>query len=316
MKKLFLTNIAYGPMYTSLFLNVHLKSLMDETNIPKHKDRLEYHLFTDDASLKMIQNSETFKAMDALIPVHIWLLSNDRPFTFNDRYGLLVHTFKLSVEKALAANAYCSAMVADLCVAQNYIEKVLAPMDAGHDSVFMLPMRTAAEAMVPRMVNVKGALPAEDLYKLAYECLHPLWVACHFRSPQFTKLPFTLLWNSGTGLLAKSYSITPIIFTPMKEMLNVTGVIDVEVPGLMKNPKWVTDAVDCPIIGIEPLVCYYPPFTNTVASTGAIRDWAMKNLHPTQHGFVERSLFYPSKTAFNSQILETSADSVVEQLKP
>lgn len=315
MKKLVLTNIAYGPLYTQIFLNIHLKSMLDETNIPKHKDRIEYHIFTDNESLQMIQNHAMFKTLDSLVPVHIWLLTGDKQFTFNDRYSLLVHTFKMSVEKALERDAYCSAMVADLYCAKNYIEKILAPMDAGHDAVFMLPMRTAFEAMLPRLAPVTGALEASEMYAHAYECLHPLWVAAHFRATQFTKLPFTLLWNSGTGLLAKSYSITPIIFEPSKEMLNVTGVIDVEVPGLMKNPKWATDALDCPIIGVEPLVCYYPPFTNALASTGVIKDWAEKSLHPTQLPFVQKSLYYPSKEAFASQVLEDSADSVVLQLK-
>lgn len=299
MKKLLFTNVAYGPTYAEIFLNYHLKSFLDKSNIPAFKDRCEYVIFTDKETAPSIQAHPLFHTLEANIPVH--LVGIDWPkeiqgnaAKFNKRYGVLISTFRQGVQMALEKDMLCSPMVADLVVAEDYVPKLFSRFEAGHDSVFVLPMRTAYEAMVPGLRLSLGALKSEQLFALGYAALHPLWVACHWNSPQFTRLPFTLLWNNpGTGLLARSFSITPIAFQPTKEMAEAKQVIDVEIPALCTNPYWATDWVECPVIGMEPLHCYYPPFKNSPATEKDIAEWGVKSLHPSQFKWLEKSLYYP-----------------------
>lgn len=315
MKKLLITNVAYGDTYTDLFLNQHLKSLLDSSNIPSFKERVQYSIFTDAASFEKMAVHENFLKLCDLINVKYFLIDVATSLSFENRYGILIQTFGFSVREALAADMYLSAVVADLVFAQGYIGKLFQRLDEGYDSVFVLPMRTAMEAMVP-LLPKEGALLPLELFNIGYASLHPLWVACHFDTPQFTKLPFSLLWNTGTGLLAKSFSITPIAFTPSENMLATSQVIDVEVPSLCKNPYWATDWTECPVIGVEPLQCYYPPFANSPAHILEVKKWAQGALHPSQLDLVQKSLYYPTKEIVSIRESESDyADYVARFMK-
>jgi hypothetical protein len=300
MKKLLFTNVVYGPLYAEIFLNYHLKSMLDESNIPAFKDRCSgYVVYSDNETAATLLNHPNFQRLQKLIPVRIDGVNFPKGVEtygqkFQKRYGVLTFTFRQAVEEALKEDVLLSPMVADLVVAHGYLEKLFSRFDQGFDSVFVLPMRTAFEAMAPGLSLVPGALRAEDLFNFGFACLHPLWVACDWNSPRFTKLPFTLLWtNPGVGLLARSFSITPIAFEPTKEMGQTLNVIDVEIPSLCKNPYWATDWVECPIIGVEPLQCYYPPFKNEGSSDKGVAEWAHKTLHKSQFEWLRKPLYYP-----------------------
>lgn len=298
LKKLLISNVAYGNVYSDIFLACHLKSLLDESNIPAVKDRVEYLLFSDNETMPKIEAHPNWQKLKSLIPVQVAILEfpQNVPFDkFGARYTVLITMFNESVKKALASNMYLSAIVADHVMAQDFLPKVLSKMDAGHGAVFVQPPRAAAEPTMPVLATNPRALAAHDLWNLCYRNMHPLWVACHWNAAQFSALPFSLLWNNNDGgLLVRSFSITPMIFVPNEKMLSCGGVIDREMPALCENPFWATDWVDCPVIGVEPLFCYYPPFTNKKASTDDVRDWSVC-LAKCQMEFVTKRLYFPSE---------------------
>jgi hypothetical protein len=314
-RKLIITNLVYGERYAELFLEQHLKSLLDETNIPRFRDRVEYVVFTDEETLPLLNRHASFFHLKSLVPTHIvkfpW---NSEVNKFDQRYQLLIQTFRESVRGALQQDAILSAMVADLTVAKGYLGKLLAKFDQGYGAVFCLPVRSAAETMVPSLKNTSGALDAERLFELAYANIHPLWIACHWGSPTFTKLPFTLIWNSGDGLLARTFAVTPIAFLPSPAMLNAQHVIDVEVPSLCKNPYWAYDWLECPTVAVELLHCYYPPFSHEPASVDKIVQWARENLHPDQRGYLKGRFCFPrTLDSFTTKLQES--DQVVSQIR-
>ena len=309
-----ITNVVYGETYADIFLNQHLKSLLDESNIPQMNGEITYVIFTDDETKPLLEKHVNMKRLLSLCEVEIrdftWRPDVNR---FGLRYNVLINTFIQSVKLALERDSLLCAWVADLVFAQNFLPKVMDRMSDGHDAVFVLPARSAAEAIKPYLDKMQGAIPADELWNLCYKNLHPLWVACHWDTPQFTSRPFTLLWNSTRGLLARSYSITPIIFKPTQEMLDVKAVIDVDVPGLCKNPYWCEDWDEAPVIGVEPICCYYPPFDNKPAGEW-IRDWSMR-LNKTQLPFLKKHLYYPNKRYANiPQEMAMASDTIVNIL--
>lgn len=300
-KKLLITNLAYADggddRYVTLFLNNHLKSMLDPSNIPAFKERVEYIVFADATSAARIREHHNWKALGEVLGEDRVDIVEMVAGGFNDRYDNLNMMFRESVKFAMESSSWCSALVADLVMAQGYMASVFDKLDAGFDSVFMLPLRAAVQGKTMQLTldSVEYALPAMDLFFAGYNNLHPLWVACHWGAAQFTTMPFSLLWNSGTGLLARTFSITPIAFTPYPEMVQIAGVIDVTVPHLCQNPYWVVDWTECPVIGVEPVECYYPPFDNHRANAKLIGGNFTKCLHPSQVGFLERRLYYPTK---------------------
>lgn len=311
MKKHLITNLVYGQNYSDIFLDFHLPAFLDPTNIPSRKDRTEYIVFTDDETAAKISYHPNWLRLKQLIPTELQVFDFENKQLnpgekFGARYSLLIQMFKESVNLALKKNAYLSAIVADLIPAKNFLPLIQDRMDSGnHGAVFMLPLRSSFETMVPYLKSdaaKEGALPALDLFNAGYANLHPLWQACHYENPLFSKIPFSLLWNSGTGLIARSFSITPIIFTPTVFMNNTRQVIDVEIPAHCENPYWCTDWTEAPIIGAEPLGCYYPCYKNNqplLDRPRIVGEWANKSLHPTQFQWLNKPLYYPSKEIFD-----------------
>lgn len=318
-KSLLISNIVYGPVYADIFLNQHLRSLLDPQNIPAFPERVEYLIFTDEETIKTIQAHQHYLILKDMLPstkcvVFEWPkeLEKDK---FAARYNMLIWAFRFSVEEALSRGTYLSAIVADLVFGKEYLKNTFAKLDAGHDAVFCLPLRTAAEAIIPHLLRSPWAMHGRELLQLGIENMHPLWVACHWDSPQFTKLPFTLIWNTGKGLLVHSFSITPIAFEPTEAMKTVQQVIDIEVPSFFKNVYWAKDAEVIPVIGCEPLRCYYPPFTNEKSSTDKVKAFSKQGLHLSQFGTLTQELFYPSEEIAAVPVLtRDAAHNVVEEL--
>lgn len=115
--------------------------------------------------------------------------------------------------------------------------------------------------------------------------------------------------------MVRSYSITPIAFTPSDGMLSASQVIDVEIPSMCKNPYWAHDWIEAPVIGVEPLVAYFPPYLNRPATTEWVKQWALKTLHRSQHSFLKERLYYPSR-AMVGECHEDISDKIIECLSP
>lgn len=313
-KKLLITNVVYGSLYSRIFLDQHLKSMLDPTNLPTVKDRVIYAIYTDPETKQRLLGHPNYLELEKYCKIRIYEFKfagiENR---FEKRYGILASTLQLAIEVALEENFLLMPLVADLVVAKHFMPKIFERFEAGHDSVFTLPMRSAFESVAPFLNANNGAYFADDLFEIGYQNLHPLWVACHMEAAQFSKLPYSLLWNTGSGLLAHSFSITPIAFQPTPEMQKVSTVIDIEIPGLCKNPYWAQDWTDCAVIGVEPLFCYYPPFKNQKANPETIKKWADKTCHVSQKPTLRKPLYFPNKVTVNaSQELEARAAAVVD----
>jgi hypothetical protein len=297
--KYLITNLVYGDTYSKLFCNNHVKSLLDDTNLQAITEKydVEYCIFTDNDTLRTLNFHPNMVKLSKLIKVSASTFEwpDAKASRFQMRYSLLLNIFHASVKKALdEKHDYVTCWVADLVVAKEFFPRILKRMEDGHGAVFVLPLRAASEAATPVLNQHHNALPDVQLCSLGLETMHPLWVACHWDNPQFTKLPFTLLWQGGGGVLARTFSTTPIIFKPKQEMLNTRGMIDGDIPALCDNPYWCTDWTDAPVIGVEPLICYYPPFANRPSSTQWVSDWA-GCLVPEQIPFLDKHCYYPNK---------------------
>ena len=321
MKQKYLqTNLVYGATYANLFLNFHLRSILDKSNLPAIADQyvLEYAIFTDDETVPILTANKNFQRLAKLCEDSgggIAFIKFEWPKEvtnrFDQRYGALVQMFKASADQALKQNAWLTAWVADLVVAKGFYSKILKKIEDGHGAVFVLPPRGGAEGMVGPLGKGEEALEAKELFTLVYENMHPLWQACHWDTPQFSKLPFSLLWNSGTGLLARSFSITPIIIKPSQKMTEGRGMIDGDIPAMCENPYWCEDWTEAPVCGAEPIQCYFPAFINKTSDIPWVKQWS-SCLDQTQLPLLKHKLYYPDKVTANiSDNISFTSDHVV-----
>ncbi len=303
-QKFIMSNLVFGQLYPQLWLENQLKSLCDPTNFPALREKydLSYVLFTDEVTLQQISRHPAFMQLGQICEIHIvqinWPADSDQ---FASRYQLLTQMFHQVLPTALEQDAWVSCIVADLVFAKHSLPKMLARLEAGHDAVFMVPIRSAADSVNPLLAKLPGAPSDLELFEMAYANLHHLWVASHWDAPMFSKFPYSMLWNSGTGLLAHSYGITPIVFKACEALKDVQGVIDSDVPSFFENPYWATDWTDAAVAGVEPLSNgHYPPFRQHRASVEFVREWAKVGTQEVQAKMLTHPLYYPSKKVFNN----------------
>jgi len=316
-KKYLITNVVYGPLYSKIFLEQHLRSVLDETNLPAISGRYDitYQVYTDQASKAAIEAHANFKRLSATVTAKITAFdwTRDDKVQFDMRYSVLMQVFQDSLKTALEEKvSYLTAWVADLVVARDYFPKIMNRMDQGHGAVFVLPLRSAFEPMAHHLNQTNRALPAYELFALGFHNLHPLWVACEWVNKRFTRLPFSFLWSTPSGIMARSFSVTPVVFRPKQIMLDGRGMIDGEVPALCDNPYWCEDWTEAPVIGVEPLFCYYPTWSPKRVN---IKAWSRKSIHPSQFALLKKRLYYPDKKTARLGIMQRlRSDAVVRGL--
>lgn len=315
-----ITNVVYGDLYQAIFCGLHLKSLLDPTNLPAVADRVHYQIFTDAETAPKIANHTNYQLLEKTCSVEMMVFDwppDKANRKFQERYNMLVQMLQVGVEIAQKRNAYLSPIVADLVFAKGALPKIQGYMDdetKKHDAVFMLPLRSTFETAAPHMMRIEGAPTPEELFAIGYRNLHPLWLHCVWDNPFFTSIPFSMLWNSpAKGLMARSFSVTPIIFKPTIHMMHEKRVLDVALPGMFENPRWCEDWTDAPIIGCEPLPCYWPMWLPVPANPKAIGEWAQKRLDPTQFNWIKKKLYYPSRLAADvPKAIEKASDAAIE----
>lgn len=310
---------AHGFLYPSLFLENQVKSLCDPTNLPAlaEKYAVEFALFTDENSLMQISRHPNFMRLSQICPVHViklgWPPDADR---FGSRYQLLVQMFHQVLAVALEKKAWLSVLVADLVFAQAAVPRILSHLEKGHDAVFMVPIRSSADSVNPLLAKLPRAPTDLELFEMAYANLHHLWTHSTWDNPYFSRMPYSMLWNSGSGLVAHNFGITPIAFKPSEEMKAVKGVIDSDVPAFFKNPYWAHDWTDAPVAGVEPLSNgHYPPFEHKRANEARVAEWAKVGTQPVQAKNLHQPLFYPTAKRFADTALADRAKAIAEDIQ-
>lgn len=321
-QRLILSNLVYGvgvSYYPDLWLENQLKSLCDPTNFPAIREKydIEYALFSDEETMLHITRHPNFMRLSQVCNIqHIriqWPADSDR---FASRYMILTQMFHQILPVALEKKAWLGVWVADLVFAKHSIPKMLSHLERGHDAVFNVPIRSAADSLNPILKNLTGAPTDMELFEMAYNHLHHLWVASHWENQLFSKFPYSMLWNSGTGLLAHNFGVTPIVFKPNEDLRKVQGVIDSDVPTYFKNPYWAHDWTDAAVAGVEPLSNgHYPPFLQHRASVNFVCEWAKQGILPAQVTNLDKPLYYPSRARFNAPEIEKQASEIVTEIK-
>lgn len=320
-----MANLVYGALYTNLFLENQLKSLLDPTNVPALAQTydLEYCIYTDEETFQDLVRHPNFIALNQYCTTTVvkmeWTPDTDR---FNARYHVLRDIFHAALDRALKKEQWLSVWVADLVFAKEALPRMLKRLEAGHDAVFNVPIRSAADAVNPTLHKLPGAPTDLELFEVAYRNLHHLWTHSTWDNPYFSRMPYSILWNSRTGLLAHNFGITPIVFKTSEALREVQGVIDADVPGFFKNPYWATDWTDAPVAGVEPLSNgHYPPFANHGASVEGIAEWALRGaggyptVLPGQADNLNKPLYYPSKQVFADADLAEKAQGIAEKIQ-
>jgi len=304
--------LVWGEAYANLFLDVALKSLLDETNLPAIRDRAELLIVTDKETEQLIIADGNYHRLRATLPVRICIFTAEGN-KYNSRYPIQAQLHKLCIADALKNNTAMSFMSPDATYGKGYCQHLLAKLDEGYSAVLGVPMRSAAEPMIPLLTALDGAPTAEQLFHWAFRNMHPLWVASHWHSPMFSRIPYTMLWTNDNQMIARSFSLHPLLLVPSEEMHETGAVVDSVLPTMCTHPYMAFDWAEFPSAGVEFLFCWYPPFSFSRANARTVAEWSKTAMDKRQLANLNHVFHYRIGRESPQDLIRQS-DEVITQI--
>lgn len=301
-----------GP-YTEMFLANFMKSLLDETNLPLLKREghdVTVTIYTDLVTSKLLEKDERLKPLESLCKVDgVCLVEKFSP---GQEYSALQQMNRHAIIRAKQEGAALSVLASDMVFAKGFFSKIINRyIDGGHDAIFSIPIRASNVDLHQWFQGFPGAPDSIALFDASYARMHSLWKHAHWNSPQFSSIPYCIVWNTCKGLSVRAFSISPLLFHPHEELIQ-TGTLDLDAPRLFKNPYWAEDWLEVPVAGIEP-----PKFDGAYMNAPATTDFVGRvftdKLHESQIPYLRHPFYYPSKAVAGTS-KDEEANKIAEEI--
>ena len=286
--KILISNLVYGEPYTTIFLTLHLKSLLDNCNPAPFSRESLYIIYTDGGNIEAIRGHENFKRLGEYFKVVFAQIATE--LNYDGRYSNQTIQFRHSMKVAIEQSALFSHAAADIYYGHDFWGKTISSLeDRGVQAVFGHPIRTAYEAVNPIICN--RTLSNDQLFEVGFRCLHPLWAFSIWESPMFSKIPYAMLWAGEDQLIVRSFSITCLLLRPSDVFLNAGGCSDMTVFPNCHSYHVHSDWHETPLIETGMLRSFYPPFGSGPSSITKVAEWARQaiareNYKNIQHTYV------------------------------
>jgi len=292
--KILISNLVYGEPYTAIFLNFHLKSLLENCNpSPFAKDSI-YIIYTDGRNIETIKASENFKLLATNFKCIFAQI--DKNLVYEQRYSnqtiQLQHSLKIAIEQS----ALMHMSTADVYYGQEFWVKCLNSMESHNvQAVLGSFIRSTYETVGPKLLT--ESLSNDDLFDVAFDNLHPLYSACNWDAPMFTKIPYNLIWTAADQMVVRSFSLIPFLFTPIAELAKEGGCIDLSVQRHFSRLYIEQDWQQLPSIELGMLKAFYPPFGRSRSSIEGLVS------------FARRSIPFPNRSNIKNYCLAKRSDA-------
>ena len=300
MFNLCISNIVYGQPYTDIFLNFHLKSILENFNYEDFGNPV-YMIFTEPSNLSTIQSHANFVKLKNKFSIEIILLEGE--LTHGSRYEIaavqVAHTAKFALEN----NLLLHIATADIYYGTEFFKNAINYIRNGHDSVVSTPIRATYESASSYLYGDK--LTVDCLFEVGFDNLHPLWTSSNWDNPYFCKLPYNLLWTDEESICMRGFSQSPILFWPMEWMLKPNmGCMDISFLPNFKSCYYCSDWSEMPSIELGQLSNFYPPFGHKKSSIQNVADWAKIHILPENRSNISRyTIFKKINTPINEELI-------------
>ncbi len=293
MGEICISNLVYGESYTNVFLNFHLKSLIENLASSNPFSRSYYLIFTEQDNIAKIEAHENFQQLKKYLNVHF--LKIDGAVNYDQRYALQGLQVQTTAQFALTNNLLLHIACADVYYGPNYFTNACAILDKGYDAVVHQPMRTALESASPHLTG-RWALSVDELFEVGFTNPHPIWISENWDSPYFTKYPYQMIWADETSVCLRGFSISPSIVVAKEWMKTAGGCTDISFMPYLENPYYSNDWSELPMIELCHLFSFYPPFSNKKSNAREVATWAKSHTLPQNFKNLSKYIIYKKTT--------------------
>lgn len=311
--KICVSNLVYGERYTKVFLDYHLKTFVDDSNLGGLSEGSQYVVFTDGKNIEYIKSSVHYKKLVAAIPVKFFVFSAPED-SYRQRYAIQSFQHKLVVQYALDNDMLLAPLTADHVLGKGVWKKALSILSEGYDGVLSHAMRAGYEGIAPALDMISGAPEPDHLFELSFMNQHPAWLAMNWDSPFFSKVPYHIIWSDSQCLVVRGFSVGVFICQPSAEMASIGGNSDIYTVPLLKRPFFVQDWSDLPWAEMAFLMHFFPSFCQYRASTLRVAQWAKQVILPVNYHNLRRATYFKKRTTPIPYNLLNASAQVAEEI--
>jgi len=293
MYQICMSNLVFGPSYVNIFLNFHLKSLIENLSDQNLFSHSYYLIFTDEESISLIEKHPNFDQLKSIFKVHFIKIEKDA-LSYQARYQLQTYQSQVTAQFALTNNLLLHMAAADLYYGENYFVNTLARLDQGFDAVVHVPMRVAYESAAQYLSDRK--LSVDELFEVAFNNLHPLWLASNWNSPYFSKIPYHMIWSDERTICLRGFSLSPVTVVPKDWMLGAGGCTDITYLPNLQNPYYCLDWSEVPMLELGHIMSFYPPFSTLPSNAKRVADWARTATVPSNFDNLNKAVIFKKTT--------------------
>ena len=271
-RKICISNLVYGEIFTKIFLTYHLKSLLKNLSSSRLPDGSIYLVFTDEKNISELDFHKNVAAVRKFMPLEIVVIDGDLK---NDmRYHIQSIQMKETIKYCLENDLLIHQTCADVYFGPNFFQNLIQKMSEGFDVIFGNPMRAAYESAAPLLDHaICDVDDVDDLFDIGFQNPHPLWMSSNWNNPYFSIMPYHLLWTDSKSILVRGVSISVYLFEPREWMLEFHGCTDMIQRKKFKHPYYCIDWSEFPILELVFLATFFPSFRNQKASVSSVAEW-------------------------------------------
>ena len=305
-----ISNLVYGKSYTDIFLDYHLKSIVENFTRNKSDEKSHYLIFTTEENIETIQAHKNFALLKELFLVKF--ISIQGNLTYDMRYQVQGAQVQYTAKFALENNLLLHIACADVYYGENLFKDAAAIINRGYDSVINQPMRAAYESSAPHLGG--RVLTTDELFEVGFNNQHPLWTSSNWDSPYFSQIPYQIIWTDEKSICLRGFSLSAQIVVPKEWMLSSGGCTDISFMPHLKNPYYSSDWSELPMIELQHLFSFYPPFRNKRALIADVASWAKKSVLPENIGNLRKYITYKKTTDVIDPKLISESEKIAEQI--
>lgn len=305
MKPIVFVAAVWGDLYSKIFLECCLGSLMHPSNLPAIAGRAELLILTDPASLHRFHGETRdgrLRAVEPWLPIRIECLpGNIKPD--QSPYPVQANAHRRAMQYGLEKGAAVCFLVPDGVVANGFCLSLCSKLDSGYHAVCGLSMRATIETALPALRQgdafLARGIPNRWLVDVALEHMHPLFLSSYWGAPRANKMPYTLLWGEPGQLIARTFALHPYMVVPNDETVGFEGTADSQLPGLYGADKTfvVTDSDDLLVCELALSSHFSPAFGPGPMTEQGVAEWATQAVHASQWKNLEHRFWYHTDDA-------------------
>jgi hypothetical protein len=310
MSSICISNLVYGDVYTDLFLEYNLKSLVENVVGKAVLSDGDYFVFTDGKNIDRIKSHANYHALQEVFRFKFFVI--DKGLGYAHRYGLQTVQLQHTLRHALDSKQLMHISCADVYYGPGFFANSFKRFLQGYDSVVTQPMRVAFESASSCLKQ--GVSDLDALFDVGFNNLHPLWMSADWDGRYFSKLPYHIIWSDDRSFCLRGFSLSPLVVVPKEWMLKASGCIDVSFVPFLESPYYATDWQEFPVLELQMLSSFYPPFLHKKASVDTVAFWAKKNIVPANIYNLNKYVMYKRSADAASQELIDRSQYIVKNI--